>query len=235
MNQPVVLVAGGAGNVGRSVTRAFLEGGGRVVVPFYKTDVLSALDDLRSEFRDRVYSFALDLTTERGANLAIQQTVEWGGRLDVVVHLVGGYTGGARIVDAPVEALDRMIDLNLRSAWLVTRAAVPAMLRNGGGSMVFVSSRAALQGRSGHAAYAVTKAALITLVEAIAEEYREDGIRANVILPGTVDTESNRRSMPDADHARWTSPDEIARVIHYLASPQSGAINGAAVPVYGRS
>lgn len=235
MNEPVVLVAGGAGNLGRSVTRAFLESGGRVAVPFYKTDAISALDDLRAQYRDRLYLFALDLTTERGAGQAIQQVVEWGGRLDVVAHLVGGYSGGTRIADTPADELERMIDLNLKSAWLVTRSAVPAMTARGGGSMVFVSSRAAREGRRGHAAYAVTKSALITLVEAIAEEYRDDGIRANVVLPGTMDTEANRRAMPDADHSRWTSPDQIASVIHYLASAESSAINGASIPVYGMS
>lgn len=235
MNEPVVLVTGGAGNVGRAVTRAFLESGARVTVPFYKTDAPTALDGLRATFGDRVHSFALDLTTERGAQQAIDQVVEWGGRLDVVAHLVGGYTGGMRIADTPVEALDRMMDLNLKSAWLVSRFALPALARGGGGSMVFVSSRAAREGRAERAAYAVAKSALITLVEAIAEEYREDGIRANVVLPDTVDTEANRRSRPDADHSRWTSPEEIARVIRYLASPESRPINGASIPVYGFS
>ncbi len=235
MNEPVVLVTGGAGNVGRAVTRAFLESGARVTVPFYKTDAPATLDELRAEFGDRVHSFALDLTTERGAQRAIQEVVEWGGRLDVVAHLVGGYTGGVRLADTPVEALDHMLDLNLKSAWLVSRFAIPAMLRVGGGAMVFVSSRAAVRGRAKQATYAIAKSALVTLVEAIAEEYRDEGIRANVVLPGTVDTESNRHKMPDADHGRWTSPREIAEVIRYLASPEARAINGASVPVYGIS
>lgn len=235
MTQPVVLVTGGAGNVGRAVTRRFLERGARVAVPLYRTDAVTALDEVRALHGDRLHTFALDLTTERGAAQAVEQVVEWGGRIDVLVHLVGGYTGGTRLAETAVEALDRMIDLNLKSAWLVARFAIPAMIRNGGGSMIFVSSRAALEGRSGQAAYAVAKSALITLVEAIAEEYREEGIRANVVLPGTIDTEANRRAIPDADHTRWTRPDAIAGVIHYLASPESGPINGASVPVYGLS
>ena len=101
--------------------------------------------------------------------------------------------------------------------------------------MVFVSSRAAVQGRAGHGAYAIAKSALITLTETIAEEYAAQGIRANVVLPGTVDTAANRKGSPKADHSRWTPPEEIARVIAFLASPESSAINGAAIPVYGRS
>jgi NAD(P)-dependent dehydrogenase (short-subunit alcohol dehydrogenase family) len=103
------------------------------------------------------------------------------------------------------------------------------------GALVFVSSRAARKGRTGHGAYAVSKAAVLTLVEILAEEYREDGIRVNAVLPGTVDTEGNRAQMPEADHERWTSPEAIARVIHFLALGESGVVSGAAVPVYGES
>lgn len=235
MKDSVVLVTGGAGNLGRAVTRAFLERGARVAVPFYKTDVPDALDSLRGEFTDRLHSFALDLTTERGAEQAVQQTVEWGGRIDSVAHLIGGYSGGPRLADTPTEVWDRMIDLNLKSAWLITRFTVPRMLERGSGSFVFVSSRSARRDRKGHAAYAVAKSALITLAEALYEEYGADGIRANAVLPGFIDTAANRRAMPDADHSRWTPPGEIASVIAMLASSDAAAVNGAAVPVYGRS
>jgi len=235
MNDAVSLVTGGAGNVGSAVTRAFLQQGARVAVPFYRTDPPHALESLREEYGDRLHRFALDLTTERGAEQAVQQVVEWGGRLDVVAHLVGGYSGGARLADTAVDAWDRMIDLNLKSAWLIARFAIPQMLKNGGGSFVFVSSRAALRDRSGHGGYAVAKSALITLAEVIAEEYGQDGIRANAVLPGTVYTEANRRAMPRGEHDRWTPPEEIASVIAFLASSASSAVNGAAVPVYGKS
>lgn len=235
MNDAVVLVSGGAGNVGRAVTRAFLQEGARVVVPFYKTDQPTALDELRGEYGDRLHTFALDLTTERGAQQAVERVLEWGGRLDVVAHLVGGYSGGTRLVDTPMEVWDRMMDLNLRSAWLISRFAIPQMRVVGGGSLVFVSSRAARQVQEGQGAYSVSKAGLVTLVEALAVEYAGDGIRANVVLPGTIDTDANRRSMPDADHSSWTLPEQIARIIVFLAGPDAGAINGAAIPVFGRS
>jgi NAD(P)-dependent dehydrogenase (short-subunit alcohol dehydrogenase family) len=236
MNDSIVLVTGGAGNVGRAVTRAFLEAGARVAVPFYKTDLPNALDQLRSENEGRLLTFALDLTTERGAAAAVRDVVEWGGgRLDSVVHMIGGFSGGTLLADTPIELWDRMIDLNLKSAYLVARATLPQMLSAQKGSFVFVSSRAAWSARSGQAAYATAKAGLITLSEALAEEYRDQGIRSNVVLPGTVDTAANRRSMPDADHEAWTHPDEIARTILFLASDAASAINGAAVPLFGRT
>ncbi len=231
----VVLVPGGAGTLGRVVTRAFLEQGARVAVPFYKTDIPGALDSVRAQFGDHLHRFALDLTTERGAEAAVREVVEWGGRLDSVVHLVGGYGGGSRIAETPLEVWDRMMELNLKSARLIARTAIPRMLEVGGGTLTFISSRAALERRKGRAAYAVAKAALLTLVSAIAEEYRHDGIRANAVLPGRIDTEANRRLLPEADHENFTPPEEIARVILFLASPDSLPINGAAIPVYGRS
>jgi len=233
MEDRIVLVTGGAGNLGQAVTRAFLEGGGRVAVPFYKTDQSSALDPLSEEFGDRLYTFALDLTTERGAEQAVRQVVEWGGSLGAVAHMVGGYSGGLRVADTPLAIWNRMVELNLTSAYLVSRFALPQVVAAGGGSFVFVSSRAAFDVPTGSAAYAATKAGLVTLSHAIAAEYGSDGIRSNVVVPDTIDTEDNRRAMPDADHSRWVRPEAIASVVLFLASNRSSAINGAAVPVYG--
>jgi NAD(P)-dependent dehydrogenase (short-subunit alcohol dehydrogenase family) len=235
MTDAVVLVTGGAGNIGRAVTRAFLQAGARVAVPLYKTDMPDPLHAEMAEFEGRIHTFALDLTTERGAEAAVQDAIAWGGRLDSLVHMLGGYDGGMDLADTPVEVWDRMIDLNLKSAFLVVRAALPRMVESGSGSLVFISSRAARHPGGGIGAYAVAKAALITLAEVIAEEYRARGIRANVVLPGTVDTAHNRAAMPDDDHTRWIRPEEIAATILFLSSPASSAISGAAVPVYGRS
>ena len=235
MADTVALVTGGAGNLGRAVTRALLAEGARVAIPSHHSDAPAVLEALKQEFGDRVHSFALDLTTERGAEEAVKEAVRWGGRLDVLAHLVGGYAGGSKVGDTPADVWDHMLTLNLRSAWLMARYSIPAMLQAGGGSIVFVSARAALQGRAGHAAYAVAKSGVLTLAAAIAEEYGDQGIRANAVLPGTMDTAANRNDMPGADASRWTSPEEIAEVIAFLATPRSAPINGAAVPVYGRS
>jgi len=233
MNRSVALITGGAGNVGHAVTRSFLEAGAKVAVPVYKTDRPDALDAAREEFGDRLNVFALDLTTERGAEAAVRNVVEWAGRVDVVVHMIGGYAGGSLVAETPVEVWDRMIDLNLKSAFLVAQATLPSMLENGGGRMVFVSSRAAHTERRGAAAYAVSKSALITLTEAIAEEYGDRGLRANIVLPGTVDTPDNRAAMPKSAREKWVTPEQIARTILFLSSPQADGINGASVPIFG--
>lgn len=232
MNNKVVLVTGGAGNLGQAVSRAFLEAGARVAIPVYKADHTAALDQLKAEFGEHIHSFALDLTTERGAEQAIREVTEWGGGLSTVAHLVGGFSGGTRIADTPIEVWNRMIDLNMTSAYFVARFAIPTLLADGGGSFVFVSSRAAFENRAERAAYSASKAGLISLARAIAEEYGTEGIRSNVVVPDTIDTDSNRLAMPDASPANWTKPASIASVVLFLASDDARAINGASVPVF---
>jgi NAD(P)-dependent dehydrogenase (short-subunit alcohol dehydrogenase family) len=232
---PVAFISGGAGNLGRSVCRVFLEEGWRIAVGVHHSDAKDALSRLKEEYPRSIATSLLDLTTERGAASAITQAAQWGGRLDAVVHLMGAWSGGALIADTPVGVWEAMISLNLTSAFLLSRAAIPRLLENGGGSLVFVSSRGAREQRARSAAYAISKAGLLVLAESIAEEYGSRGIRANSVLPGTIDTPANRRALPDADADRWTPPEDIAEVILFLASHQAGAVNGAAVPVYGRS
>lgn len=231
----VALITGGAGNLGRAVSRAFLAAGWRVFVPLHHTDRRETLDELGRDAPGRVHGGFLDLTTDRGAASAVQQAVDWGGRLDAVAHLMGGYSGGKQIADTPADLFEIMVQLNLTSAFLIARAAIPRMVARGEGSLVFVSSRSARERRAGNAAYSVAKAGVVVLAEAIAEEYRDAGVRANCVLPGTIDTPANRAAMPGADPARWTPPEQIAEAILFLASPASAAVNGAAVPVYGRS
>jgi NAD(P)-dependent dehydrogenase (short-subunit alcohol dehydrogenase family) len=125
--------------------------------------------------------------------------------------------------------------LNLRPTYLVTQAALPHLLEAGQGSIVCVGTRAALQPFPGAAGYVASKAAVIAFAHAVAVEYRDGGVRCNAILPSVIDTPANRASMPNADHARWVKPVEIAGVITFLLSPQSEPMSGAAVPVYGRA
>ena len=226
----VALITGGTGALGRACVDLFLEDGWRVAVPVHHS--AEGLRDAAERHGDRLTSFPADLTTAEGADGAVERTMAWGARLDAVVHTVGGYAGSGLLHEAPVDEWDRMMDINLRSAYLVARAALPPLSRDG--SLVFVSSRTALKARKGHAAYAVSKAALIALVEAIAEE-QKGRARANVVLPGTIDTAANRATFEDAKSASWTPPEEIARVILFLASSASAPVSGAAVPVYGDS
>src|SRR3954453_21065897 len=128
-----------------------------------------------------------------------------------------------------------MLDLNLKPGFLLARAGMPELIEAGGGAYVGVSARAALRPFTGAAGYITGKAGVIAFVQALAVEYRDDGIRANAVLPSTIDTPANRNQMPNADHSKWVPPAEIARVIRFLIFDVSAPPSGAAIPVYGRA
>jgi NAD(P)-dependent dehydrogenase (short-subunit alcohol dehydrogenase family) len=225
------IVTGGTGGLGAAVTRGFLDGGWRVVVPLYKESERERVPD-----HERLVLEPADLFKAESAR-AIAQLAAADGEapLRAVVNLVGGFASGERVHATPVEDFEEQLRLNLRPTYLVCQAALPHMQAAGGGAIVCVSSRTALRPFSGGSGYAVAKAAVLAFVDVLAVEYRDDGIRANAILPSVIDTPANRSSMPDADHSRWVAPERIASVVRFLCEDGSAAISGAHVPVYGRA
>jgi NAD(P)-dependent dehydrogenase (short-subunit alcohol dehydrogenase family) len=222
-----VIVTGGTGGLGAAVTREFLDAGRRVVVPYVDERELSRVTE-----HERLELVAADLFD---AEQVARVTEAAGESLRSVVNLVGGFAMGGRIHETPVEDFERQLRLNLRPGYLMCAAALPALLRAGTGSIVCVSSRAALQPFSGAAGYVTAKRAVLAFVDALHAEYSPDGIRANAVLPSVIDTPANRESMPDADFSNWVTAEEIARVIRFLSSDESAVTSGAHVPVYGRA
>jgi NAD(P)-dependent dehydrogenase (short-subunit alcohol dehydrogenase family) len=157
------------------------------------------------------------------------------GRLDALVNTVGGYAGGVKMWETEAKLFDRMLDLNLRSGYVLARAAVPTMLKQGSGSVVNVAAKAALDHGAGASAYAASKAASVALMDSLAADVKGTGVRVNSVLPSIIDTAVNRHAMPDADFAVWPKPEEIAKVILFLSSDEARVIHGAAIPVYGTS
>jgi NAD(P)-dependent dehydrogenase (short-subunit alcohol dehydrogenase family) len=126
-----------------------------------------------------------------------------------------------------------MLSLNLRSGYALARAVLPTMLKQGHGSIVNVAAKAALDHGAGAAAYAASKAAAVALMDSLAADTKETGIRVNSVLPSIIDTALNRQAMPDADFASWPKPRDIAQVILFLCSDAAKTIHGASIPVYG--
>jgi NAD(P)-dependent dehydrogenase (short-subunit alcohol dehydrogenase family) len=225
------LITGGTGGLGAAVTRAFLDGGWRVVVPVYEER-----ERERVPAHERLVLEPADLfDPASAASVAALAAGDEAAPLRAVVNLVGGFAVGERVHATPVEDFEAQLRLNLRPTYLVCQATLGHLQAAGGGAIVCVSSRAALRPFAGAAGYVVGKAAVLALVDALAEEYRRDDIRVNAILPSVIDTPANRRSMPDADHSRWVTPEQIADVVRFLCEEGSKAISGAHVPVYGHA
>ncbi|MEA2429484.1 MAG: hypothetical protein QOF37_3112 [Thermoleophilaceae bacterium] len=180
---------------------------------------------------DRVKLVQADLMDQQ----AVQDAVDQVDDLGAVVNLVGGYSSGGRVHETDPENFEKMLDLNLRPGFLLARAAMPKLIEAGGGSYVGVGARAALRPFKGASGYITAKAGVIAFVQALAVEYRDDGIRANAVLPSTIDTPANREQMPNADHSKWVPPEQIARVVRFLVSDDSAPTSGAAIPVYGKA
>jgi NAD(P)-dependent dehydrogenase (short-subunit alcohol dehydrogenase family) len=221
-----VLVTGGAGGLGQAVTATFLADGWRVVVPVHRAtghglapEVITVPADL------------LDPTS--AADAVATAAADPVAPLRAVINLVGGYAGGRSVHETPVAEFDRTIELNLRPTYLVTRAALPHLVAAGGGAIVCVSSRAALAPLRGAAGYVTAKAAVLAFANAVAVEYRSSGVRCNTVVPSVIDTPANRASRPGADPSAWVPPEQIARVIRFLASDDSAPTSGATIPVYG--
>lgn len=232
-NERVVVLTGGSGNVGAATARAFVSRGARLVLLDRNEErARLAVGDSLKGSDHRAYS--VDVTDEIAVRSAVQGATDELGRLDVLVNVVGAFRGGSSALDTPWAYWDSMISANLKSAVGCCRAVLPAFVAQGSGAIVNVASLAALGPSPGSAAYGAAKAALVHFTETLAAEVKEQGVRVNAILPGTIDTPQNRSWMSEADAAKAIDPDAIADVIVFLASHASRAVTGATIKVSGR-
>jgi len=219
-----IVVTGAAGALGQAVARHFLAEGAR----------LALLD--RDEARLRAVFpelagvghllIAADVTSEPAMRPVAARIVAELSRVDVLVHVAGGFEMGEAVHELTRASWDRMMDLNAWSFAAVTRDLVPHMIGNGKGSVVAVSARAAERGQAGMAAYCAAKSALQRMVEALAKEVGPRGVNVNSIAPSILDTPANRTAMPNADRATWVPTAAAAGAIGFLASEDGRWVHG---------
>jgi NAD(P)-dependent dehydrogenase (short-subunit alcohol dehydrogenase family) len=229
----VVVVTGAFGALGGVVARSFAATGARLAL----LDVSQPSTELQTEFGGAHHLLlgGIDLADMEATRKAMAAIAMRFGGIDALVNVAGGFRW-ERIEDGEIETWDTLYAMNLRSAVVCCRCVLPAMLERGAGRIVNVGAGAAA-GRAGlgMGAYAASKAGVHKLTEALAEEVKDRGITVNAVLPSIIDTPRNRQDMPDADHARWVTPQQVAQVILFLASDAAAAVTGATIPVSGRS
>jgi NAD(P)-dependent dehydrogenase (short-subunit alcohol dehydrogenase family) len=229
----VCVVAGGTGALGSAVSRALLDEGATVIVTYRRQAELDRLAQSVAANRAQLEGHRVDVTDEAATLRLVEAIIGKHQRLDAMVNTVGGYAGGVKLWNLDTKVLDHLLALNLRSGYALSRAVLPAMLRQASGSIVNIAARAALEPPAGAAAYAASKAAALALMGSLAAEVAGTGVRVNSVLPSVIDTAANRGAMPRANFAKWPKPEEIASVILFLCSDAGRAIHGAAIPVYG--
>ncbi len=224
MSARVIAVTGGHGVLGRAVVEVALAEGLKIAVIDHATG-RSAPDGV-------LELGGVDLTDPASAQQAIDAAASRFGRLDALLNIAGGFVW--QTVDDADPAWARMFALNVTTALNASRAALPHLKRSPEGRIVNVGANAALKSAAGMGAYAAAKAGVHRLTESLAEELKDTSVTVNAVLPSILDTAQNRRDMPDADPAKWVAPADLARVMLFLASPDSRAITGALIPVTGR-
>ena len=216
-----VMVTGAMGNLAQAVLPAFRHAGARVI----------AVDrQVSAEPLDGMIGLGADVTKPEEVRRLVQEAIAKAGRIDVLVNLVGGFAAG-RLSETEPPVWDKMLSLNLTTAFLLSQAVLRPMVQHGAGRILHVAARAAVEPFPGAAAYIVAKSGLIALIKVLALEHAGSDVSINGVLPTTIDTPANRKSMPDADWNQWVKPRDLATLLVFLASDGAKAINGALIPI----
>jgi len=229
----VAIVTGGSGALGAAVALELAGDGVRVAVPYTSEEHWAALASRAGAARERLWGAKADLTKAAAVERFVRDVTGRWERVDFLVCLAGGFAAG-KIHETSEEKWNQMFDLNLRTVYLAAHAAVPVMIQQNFGRIITTSSGAILNGGgAGIAAYVLSKGAVRQFTEILASELKDYNIHVHCILPGTMDTEANRRAMPKADFSQWVSTEDVARVICFLLSDDARAVRSLSVPVLG--
>jgi NAD(P)-dependent dehydrogenase (short-subunit alcohol dehydrogenase family) len=230
-----VIITGASGNLGRAVVKKYLKADAKLILFDRNLDLINLRFPEIKSHHDKFYLSEVDVTNPTSIDRAVAKSLEWSGRIEILINTIGGFYSGKALHETPGEKLDFMINLNLNSVFLMCKQVIPIMIDQRFGKIVNIAARPGLKGTSNSAAYSAAKSGVIRFTESMSAELKHKGINVNCVIPGTIDTPQNREEMPDSDFARWVKPNQIADVILFLTSEEAVAINGAAVPVYGRS
>src|SRR5215469_14660534 len=226
MKEKVVLVTGANGGLGSYITQSFLDAGAMMVGSSRKIQ--------QSDFPSPNFvAIPAELSERESANALIEGVLRRFGKLDVLVHAVGGFVGGQSVAETDEATFQHMLDLNLNSLFHILRSAIPVLRKSGNGRIIAIGSRAAVEPGAGVGAYSASKAAMVSLMKTVALENGDTNLTANVILPGTMDTPANRKAMPGADFSKWVQPANVSSLVLWLAGDAAKEISGAAIPIYG--
>lgn len=228
----VAVIPGGTGSVGRRLVPKLIDRGFNVAVTYLMPEEATAMEEALDLDEDRLILRRVDVTDPVAVNAFIDEATEAFGPLNVMASLVGGWAGGRDVAETDDVRLDRMLDLNLRTAWNTTRAAIPKMSPDWG-RIILMGSKHAIDSPAGQAPYNVAKAAVLALAKSVAIELLDTTTTCNALLPSVINTDATRAALPYADYVNWPQPEDIAQVINFVASEESKVINGAFVPVWG--
>lgn len=230
MTSPVIILTGAFGALGQAVARTLAGQGARLGLVDAAPTVPPAL---AKEFAAHLLLPAVDLASAETTRQAVAGIEARFGAVDGLVNIAGGFRWETLEAGSPA-TWQAMFTINLLTAVNTCQAVLPGMLARGRGRIVNIGAGAAAKAGAGMGAYAASKAGVLRLTEALAEETKQRGITVNALLPSIIDTPANRRDMPDADFSRWVAPQALADVVTFVLSDAARAITGAGIPVNGQ-
>ena len=229
----VALVTGGTGALGSAVVLELLKSGARVAVPYRSAAEWESAQQKTAKYHQNLFGQQTDLTRSDEVNRMVQEICSRWNRIDFFIALAGGFAAG-KSYESDDQTWDRMFDSNLKSLAVPLRAVVPVMVSQNFGRIVTTSSGSILRGGgAGIAAYAISKGAVRQFSEILADELAGFDIHVHCIMPGTMDTDANRKSMPKADFSKWVKTEDVARIIRSLLGEDARAVRSAVVPILG--
>jgi NAD(P)-dependent dehydrogenase (short-subunit alcohol dehydrogenase family) len=237
----VIVITGGTGALGRVLTKSFLNYNSKTIVVTYRSEKemlelkteLGILLERPLNISTTIEFTKVDVTRDDETKRSVSNIVERHGQIHVLINVVGSYIGGKSVTQLDESEWDKMISINLKSAFLISKHVIPFMVTNNYGKLVHIASKTGLVSNGYDSAYSASKAGLIRFVESAYQEVKKSNININCILPTILDTESNRKEMPNADFSKWIKLEDLSKVILFLSSDDSKIINGAAIPAYG--
>ncbi len=229
----VAIITGASGGLGMVVARQLAEGGARLALLGRRSEQLMQLVSDLKLTEDRYHLIASDLIEPNAAHTAANEVMAKFGRAEILLNLVGGYSGGKKVVDLSQDDLTDMLQQHVWTTFHLAQAFVPHLVANGWGRFLVISSPRALNPRGNNAAYAVGKSGEEVLTLSLAQELKDTGVTANVILVRSIDVEHRRDREPTPENASWTTPEEIGAAIMYLCSDEARMVNGARIPLHG--
>lgn len=229
----VILITGATGGLGRVVSQSFAQAGARLALVGTNPEKLTKLEQELQLSPDRILSYAVNLIQPGAATALCEAVLAKFGRVDILLHFVGGWIGGTPLIQVPTQEVSSMLDQHIWTTFHLVQAFVPELLKNNWGRVVVVSSPVVLKPPVNTAPYTIAKSGEEALILSLAEELKYSGVTANILHVRTIDVKHERDTSPTPKNASWTTPEEITATIDYLCSDEAAAVNGARLPLYG--
>jgi NAD(P)-dependent dehydrogenase (short-subunit alcohol dehydrogenase family) len=229
----VAVMTGGEGPLGRVVCQKFLAAGANLVIGWYASQEWEDTKSLLGDYEGQFIDVQVDASKEEQVSALMKKAKVAYGPIDMLLHMVGMYSSGKMIWETESSTYDRLMEVNLKSAFLASKYALRVMLERGKGRIIFFPARIAVEPQPKYGAYAISKAGLITLTQVLREELKDTHITVNAVMPSVMDTFRTRR-IPDAAIESWVKPEDVADLLCSVCSDDFDPVSGTIFKVFGK-